>query len=328
MSTPVEFYRVPSLIPSYLKVAALTPFRKGSSAPWPTKNLQYLIHSVTTKPATIACYCNLTESRSGMSMYTPPNYIPPLYPHVMLSGAHIGIMADTAFPYNLMGAVHYRNRILQHKPMPTRATYAAQVELSPKPRILEKGVEWTLYTSMWDSRDITKTPIWEELSVFYVKQKKSDTKPLEFDSPVKNINTLVPLEPHVVRHATNVVRWKLETGIGVPYAMVSGDINPIHMNPLLARLFGLPRTVAHGMCALGNITHLLTPATRGDTIYPLDLTCAFKGPLFLGNMSKSFVIIDTTKNVQRFDTYIDGNDLPVLLGKLEFQSKTKTLHGA
>ena len=31
------------------------------------------------------------------------------------------------------------------------------------------------------------------------------------------------------------------------YAAVSGDVNPIHLHPLTARVFGFPRAIAHGM---------------------------------------------------------------------------------
>ena len=33
----------------------------------------------------------------------------------------------------------------------------------------------------------------------------------------------------------------------VNYAGVSGDLNPIHVHPLSARLFGFPSAIAHGM---------------------------------------------------------------------------------
>src|SRR5205085_8997769 len=41
--------------------------------------------------------------------------------------------------------------------------------------------------------------------------------------------------------------WKVDDGTGRRYASVSGDINPIHMHALSARLFGFPAPIAHGM---------------------------------------------------------------------------------
>jgi acyl dehydratase len=42
-------------------------------------------------------------------------------------------------------------------------------------------------------------------------------------------------------------KWKIPGDIGRSYASVSGDSNPIHMHALSARLFGMPRAIAHGM---------------------------------------------------------------------------------
>jgi acyl dehydratase len=41
--------------------------------------------------------------------------------------------------------------------------------------------------------------------------------------------------------------WRLPGDLGRRYASVSGDINPIHMHSLSARLFGFPSAIAHGM---------------------------------------------------------------------------------
>jgi hypothetical protein len=48
-----------------------------------------------------------------------------------------------------------------------------------------------------------------------------------------------PPPPHSV--------WTVPGDVGRRYAAVSGDINPIHIHPLSARLFGFPRPIAHGM---------------------------------------------------------------------------------
>jgi acyl dehydratase len=41
--------------------------------------------------------------------------------------------------------------------------------------------------------------------------------------------------------------WRVPGDAGRRYAAVSGDINPIHLHPATARLFGLPGAIAHGM---------------------------------------------------------------------------------
>ena len=71
--------------------------------------------------------------------------------------------------------------------------------------------------------------------------------------------------------------WRVPADIGRRYASVSGDRNPIHMHPLSARLFGMPRPIAHGMWlkarCLAELEHELPDAFTAEV--------AFKLPLFL-----------------------------------------------
>lgn len=55
-------------------------------------------------------------------------------------------------------------------------------------------------------------------------------------------------------------------------------MNPIHLSPLSARLFGYPRAIAHGMWSLARCAALLEPQLAGS---PTRLDAAFKQPLFL-----------------------------------------------
>jgi acyl dehydratase len=65
--------------------------------------------------------------------------------------------------------------------------------------------------------------------------------------------------------------------IGRRYAAVSGDRNPIHLHPLTARLFGMPRHIAHGMWAKARCLALLDPLLPPTFSVDVD----FKLPLLL-----------------------------------------------
>jgi hypothetical protein len=41
--------------------------------------------------------------------------------------------------------------------------------------------------------------------------------------------------------------WRLGGDLGRRYGAVSGDLNPIHVHRLSAKLFGFPTAIAHGM---------------------------------------------------------------------------------
>jgi acyl dehydratase len=71
--------------------------------------------------------------------------------------------------------------------------------------------------------------------------------------------------------------WKVPGDIGRRYGGVSGDINPIHMHPLSARLFGFPKPIAHGMWLKARCL----AALEGQLPERLTVEVAFKLPLLL-----------------------------------------------
>lgn len=48
-------------------------------------------------------------------------------------------------------------------------------------------------------------------------------------------------------HSRATATWNLAGDLGRRYGSVSGDLNPIHIHSLTARLFGFPSAIAHGM---------------------------------------------------------------------------------
>src|SRR5256885_1855802 len=64
---------------------------------------------------------------------------------------------------------------------------------------------------------------------------------------------------------------------GRPYAGVSGDVTPIPLNPLAARLFGFRRAIAHGMWLKARCL----AALEGRLPDALTATVEFKSPLLL-----------------------------------------------
>jgi len=71
--------------------------------------------------------------------------------------------------------------------------------------------------------------------------------------------------------------WRVPRDIGRRYAAVSGDVNPIHLNPLTARLFGFRRAIAHGMWLKARCL----AALEGRLPDHLTATVEFKSPLLL-----------------------------------------------
>jgi len=71
--------------------------------------------------------------------------------------------------------------------------------------------------------------------------------------------------------------WQLAGDLGRRYGSVSGDLNPIHVHPLTARLFGFPSAIAHGMWTKARCLAMLQP--RLPDAFTVDV--AFRKPILL-----------------------------------------------
>ena len=71
------------------------------------------------------------------------------------------------------------------------------------------------------------------------------------------------------------------------YAALSGDDNPVHLDPAAARALGLTDTIAHGMMVMGLAQQALTPpyATLTHDVFPLRFSCRFLLPLTTGRQA-------------------------------------------
>src|SRR5205085_2439229 len=71
--------------------------------------------------------------------------------------------------------------------------------------------------------------------------------------------------------------WRLPGDLGRRYGSVSGDLNPIHMHSLSARLFGFPSAIAHGMWTKARCLAALAPQLPER----FTVQAAFRKPILL-----------------------------------------------
>ncbi|MDC8832747.1 MaoC family dehydratase [Alteromonas gilva] len=96
------------------------------------------------------------------------------------------------------------------------------------------------------------------------------------------------------------------------YAWISGDVNPIHLSTLTARLFGFKRAIAHGMFTSGRAIAAL------DAQQPLSgeaLSIYFKRPMLLPadaqlragpRASSQSFSLQSTRQADHAETFIEG----------------------
>jgi acyl dehydratase len=186
--------------------------------------------------------------------------LPPTYPHLVAFPLAMQIMTSSDFPYPVIGMVHLRNRIEQPRALTADDRLSMRVwteELRPH----DKGMQFEIRAEAETAGEVA----WRSWSTYLYRTgggNGSSGKERDEERPD-------PPRPQA--------RWKIPGSIGRDYAGVSGDSNPIHMHALTARLFGMPRPIAHGMWTKARCL----AALEGHLPEALELDVSFKVPVFI-----------------------------------------------
>jgi len=84
---------------------------------------------------------------------------------------------------------------------------------------------------------------------------------------------------------------------------LSGDINPLHIDPNFAKLGGFDRPILHGLCSYGIVCKLLVQGLCGDDpTKVMEYKCRFSKPVMPGDTitAKAWKIDDNKYSVQAF----------------------------
>ncbi len=240
-----------SLATSYPKALAMPLVRRvpglggGSGLPDTVRE----VHDLVADPERLAAYREVCG-------FEREDRLPPTWPHIAAFPLAMEIMTQRSFPYSVLGLVHIANEIDQLRPIAPDEPLSLRVhagDLSDHAR----GKQFTIHAA----GSVGGKVVWQSRSVYLKRGGGSGgSKDGERSGPA-------PARAH----------WRVPADIGRRYASVSGDRNPIHMHPLSARLFGMPRPIAHGMWlkarCLAELEQELPDAFTAEV--------AFKLPLFL-----------------------------------------------
>ncbi len=186
--------------------------------------------------------------------------LPATYPHMLAFPLHLALMTDGSFPFPAIGLVHIYNRIVRHRPLRSNERVSLRVwasPLQPHPR----GSQFSIHSEARVAEEL----VWEEVST----NLRRGAPGAADDAPSPE----VPSAEDLPAGAT----WSLPGDLGRRYGSVSGDINPIHVHALSARLFGFPAAIAHGMWTKARCLAALEP--RLPAAFTVEV--AFKRPILL-----------------------------------------------
>jgi hypothetical protein len=248
----LNFSSTPSLGAAYARaVFSLRPALAPAGHAQPL--IEARLAGVAAAPARLAAYREVCG-------FPPGRHLPLTYPHVLAMPLHMAMLTASAFPVRLLGLVHVGNRIARYRQIGAEQALDLRCVLGAM-RETGRGQEFDLHTEA----NCDGERAWVETSTFLARRHggprlATDTSAASL--PVGMRTTLLAAADDIGRR----------------YARVSGDINPIHLSALSARIFGFPRAIAHGMWSLARTA--ATIEAQADRPLAL-LDAAFKLPALL-----------------------------------------------
>lgn len=174
--------------------------------------------------------------------YPEASKLPLCAPQVWAAPLHLAIFAHARFPLAVAGLVHVEQTILQRRPLRGDETVTLRARLGGV-RPARKGGTFDLHTQVEVSGEVP----WEGVSTIFSRALPAAGGPRP--------------EAPAAEPLPEAMQLEAPADIGRRYAAVSGDRNPIHLHPWLARPFGFAGAIAHGMWTLARGLALLGSAT-------------------------------------------------------------------
>lgn len=257
-SRVLEFASPPPLARELLRAAvARRPARPGD-----VPRLEGRLRHFTPDPAQLARYREVCGFPSD-------GYLPLPFPQVLVGALHIALLNHPDFPYRLLGMIHVRNHIHQHRRLPEKAPLSVLTWVEGQ-REARQGRELDLHTEV----EVDGTRVWSAVTTMLRRLPGAGERSRE----PKPSNATAAAEEEALFAHSRPASWSVPEDIGRRYARASGDYNPIHLYALTARAFGFPRAIAHGMWTVGRCVAEMGEAAEAPA---LTLTSEFRRPLLL-----------------------------------------------
>ena len=245
----IEFDKVPSATIGYVRalLKRAPGLKRGRDIP----RIEAVVNKVRANPKQLKRYrklCGFTES----------SHLPLSYPHILAAPLHLAVLTHESFPLKLLGAVHVRNKVRQKRALAVDEIFDIRVSVEGH-REVDQGIEFDLVTRLIDARGAVP---WESVSTNLVRRGKGKSGSKKWTPPDYS-------------KFREVASWRAPKNIGIRYGSIAGDLNPIHVHALPAKLFGFPRAIAHGMWNFARCASAL------PSVHKCELDISFKRPLLL-----------------------------------------------
>ncbi|HZA09290.1 MaoC/PaaZ C-terminal domain-containing protein [Mycobacterium sp.] len=272
----------PSGLRNLLRAAAgALPFiPRGDTLPDRTISVE----GIEIDRSNVAQYAAVTGLRYG-------DHVPLTYPFAVTFPVVMELVTGFDFPFAAMGSVHVENQITQYRPISVTDTVDVKTH-AENLREHRRGLLVDVVTEV----NVGNDRAWHQITTFLHQQRTSlsdepkpePKKPQKLPPP----NGVLSISPGTIRR----------------YASVGGDHNPIHTNPIAAKLFGFPTVIAHGMytaaAVLGNIEGLLPEAVNYSVRFGKPIVLPARVGLYVDRVSDGWEL--ALRNLSKGDPHLTG----------------------
>jgi acyl dehydratase len=235
--------------------------------------------------ANVAAYANVTGLRFG-------DAVPLTYPFALTFPTVMSLVTGFDFPFAAMGSVHIENHITQYRPIAVTDTVSVRVH-AENLREHRRGLLVDIVTDV----NVGNETAWHQVTTFLHQQKTSlsgEPKPPPQKQPkLGPPNAVLTITPAQIRH----------------YASVGGDHNPIHTNPIAAKLFGFPTVIAHGMftaaAVLANVEGQLPDAVKYSVKFAKPVVLPARAGLYVDRLADGWDL--TLRHLSTGDPHLIGS---------------------
>ncbi|WGW13685.1 MaoC/PaaZ C-terminal domain-containing protein [Saxibacter everestensis] len=258
MSSEAALQEMPKLPALYARGVRLAAGRKlRSSAPALTlPEAVHTVHGVRADSARLTAYQRLLRVPVNDSM--PAGFL-----HAEAFPLAMSVLTRADFPLPVLGMVHISNSIEVRRTISATEVLDFRAWVSDL-RPHHRGTTVDVHAEV---RSAGET-VWSGVSNYLAKGIRLPDPA----APKRPEERFRPPQPTAV--------WRLGADAGRSYASVSGDYNPIHLNPLAAKALGFPRAIAHGMYLAARAEASL--GTAKPEAYTWDVS--FQAPVLLPSM--------------------------------------------
>lgn len=221
---------LPRLSVSIARAAA--PWKRAATASTTLPERASVVQGWRLDPASLAAYRALLGSSADL---------PLAFPQVPVMAMTMDLVSRWSFPVRAMGMVHQGSVVECLDPLPADEPWDLRVQGSPG-----RHVRWGLEFDVIGEVTVAGRPRWRSRAVYLSRSRSASGSE---ESTVPSLDGEGP--------------WTREQELPAPeetgrrFASVTGDINPIHLHEVPARVLGFRRAIVHGWWTTGRVAALL-----------------------------------------------------------------------